>query len=47
MQNMQNQQELVYKSQKARDSYYKTFYQFTLQQQYQHQQLSLNFSDFM
>ena len=46
MQNMQNQQELVYRSQRARESYYRILYQSALQQQYQHQQLLLNFSDF-
>ena len=44
MQNMQNLQKLVYKSQKARDDYYRVFYQ--SQQQYQCQ-LLLNFSDFV
>ena len=46
MQNMQNQQELVYKLQRARDDYYKAFYWSALQQWYQYQQLSFNFSDF-
>ena len=47
MQNMQNQQKLVYRSQRAKNDYYRVFYWSALQQQYQHQQLSFNFSDFM
>ena len=43
MQNMQDLQRLVYRLQKARDDYYRAFYQ--SQQQYQCQ-LSFNFSDF-